>query len=94
MKLSLLASRTGGKSVCSGSTDLGAQPCSRQDLAAKSQRDFIYLAMRSCVRFVPIAWKVETIWAGGREHKNLLASVAQFRSSVNVGSPLHHGRSL
>src|SRR4051794_26762536 len=35
-----------------------------------------YLAIRSCVRFVPICWNVETIWLDEVSRKNFAESVA------------------
>jgi hypothetical protein len=43
--------------------------------------------MRSFDRFVPIWAKVATIWLAEVSRKNLLESVAQFCSKVDVASP-------
>ena len=56
-------------------------------LIADSIDDSIdYLAMRSFDRFVPIWLKVVTIWLAEVSRKNLLESLAQFCSRVEVGS--------
>jgi hypothetical protein len=46
-----------------------------------------HLAMRSFDRLVPIWLKVVTIWLDEVSRKNLLESLAQFLSSVEVGEP-------
>jgi hypothetical protein len=43
--------------------------------------------MRSFDRLVPIWLKVVTIWLDEVSRKNLLESLAQFLSSVDVGEP-------
>src|SRR5262249_16688748 len=47
----------------------------------------VHLAMCSFDRLVPISRKVVTIWLAEVSRKNLLASLAQFCSSVEVASP-------
>src|SRR5690606_17257427 len=47
----------------------------------------VYCATRSRDRLVPIALKVATIWSAVVNRKNLSGPLAQFRSSVEVGSP-------
>jgi len=46
-----------------------------------------YLATRNFVRFVPIALKVVTMAPAEVNMKNLVESLAQFCSKVEVGSP-------
>ena len=46
-----------------------------------------YFATRSCVRLVPIALNVVLIALAEVSIQNLVESVAQFWSSVDVGSP-------
>jgi len=52
-----------------------------------SHQSRIYMATRSFEILVPIALNVVTIWLAEVSRKNLLGSVAQFCSSVEVGSP-------
>ena len=46
-----------------------------------------YFEMRSFERLVPIVLNVVTIWLDEVSRKNLLESLAQFCSSVEVGEP-------
>ena len=63
----------------------GSRPAQeRFSLSWKQQR---YIAIRSFESAVPICWKVVTISEDEVRRKNLVASVAQFCSSVEVGSP-------
>src|SRR5262245_66447508 len=54
---------------------------------AKSAHSAPYLAMCSFEMVLPIVVNVVMIWLADVSRKNLLASVAQFCSSVEVGSP-------
>ena len=71
---------------------MSCRPCSphppfARALVATKQSCCRYFATRRLESAVPICWNVPTIWVDDVSRKNLLASLAQFFSNVDVGSP-------